>query len=122
MSNFRQPLRVDERGLYITEAQMMFFLNTQEDKREEVPVLELLKTPEFLEYYENCVLYNVIWDMLEEDPTCGEMVWDHEIEEVSFQFPQGGKVYEKIMNTDVFGLWIDEEEEDNDPWGLGLDL
>ena len=86
--------------------------------------LEALKSDEFLTYYENCVYYNLIWDMMEEDETCAQMYWDHELQEVSFQFPEFGKVYTKLVDTDVFDAREQEEEEgedEEDPWGLGLD-
>lgn len=82
--------------------------------------LEMLRSDEFLTYYENCVLYNIIWDMMKEDEDCAQMYWDVENQEVSFQFPEYGEVWKRVVDTEVFGTYEDEDEEEDEDWGLGL--
>lgn len=95
-------------------------MNIYAEKHDDnLAVQEMLRSDEFSSYYENCVLYNIIWDMMDADEDCAQMYWDVENQEISFQFPEFGPVWAKVVDTDVFGPFEDEEEADED-WGLGL--
>lgn len=113
---FRKPLRIDEDGFYITEGQMQFFLNFSKGKY--TNSLALIKSDAFMDYYENCIVYNIVYDMMEEDPDCAQMFWDEEKQEISFQFPEKGKVMKKIRSANVEFFDVDDEE---DEWGLGVE-
>ena len=97
-------------GLYITAAQMQFFLNRREGE-------EQFKEghPEFLKYYHNCCLYNLIYDMMLEDESCAKMYWDTVNESVAMSFPTNGIVAEKLSEI---SFEKDEEEEPDDEFGL----
>ena len=111
MDEFRVPLLVDSNGLYITEAQMMFWINQKggEDAY-------ITGDPKFLDYYRNCCLYNVIYDMMEDDPDCATMYWDEKKQEVAMAFPMEGKVAKAL--SDVTFAYDLEDEEEEDPFGL----
>jgi len=106
--DYREPLMVDEDGLYITVAQINFFLNRKNGE-------ELIDhgSPEFLKYYRNCCLYNLVYDMMEEDPSCGSMYWDDLTESVAMAFPMDGKVSRALA-----AISLRYSQEDDDEFGL----
>lgn len=97
---------MDEFGLYITVAQMDFFLNRKNGQ-------ELMDSasPEFMDYYQNCLLYNMVYDMMEAEPETGDMYWDDTSQSVAFSFPVGGKISKALasISSPLF-----EEPDDND--------
>ena len=103
---------VDEYGLYITVAQMGFFLNRKNGQ-------EMMDTasPEFMKYYKNCCLYNLVYDMMEEDPNCGKMYWDNLSESVAMSFPIDGKVAKALASVALHFVEA-EDEDDDDDFGL----
>jgi hypothetical protein len=103
---YRQPLMTDEEGLYITIAQMNFFFN----RRNGVKKFEKA-TPEFMTYYNNCRLYNLIYDMMEKDPKCARIYWDAELQSLAISFPIKGKVAKALSKVQSI---FDEEDEDDD--------
>jgi hypothetical protein len=62
---------MDDNGLYVTTAQMNFFMNRDNGEK-----LVREVSPEFVKYYNNCKLYNLVYDMMEHDPKCAVMYWD----------------------------------------------
>jgi hypothetical protein len=110
--DFREPLMVDEYGLYITISQMEFFLNRKHGE-------ELVNnaSPEFMKYYKNCCLYNLVYDMMEEDPDCAKMYWDDVTESVAMAFPMDGKVAKALASVAIHFAEVDEEDDD-DEFGL----
>jgi len=104
---FRKPLIQDKNGLYITEAQMNFFLNRDDgpDKVKEVH-------PVFIKYYRNCCLYNLVYDMMEQDPDCALMYWDEEMETVSMSFPTDGSVAYELSKITFEAMSEDFGNED----------
>jgi len=110
--DYREPLMMDEYGLYITISQMEFFLNRKHGE-------ELVNnaSPEFMKYYKNCCLYNLVYDMMEEDSECGKMYWDHETESVAMAFPMDGKVAKALASVAVHFAEVDDDESD-DEFGL----
>ena len=74
-NSYREPLLVDEHGLYVTVAQMDFFLNRPAGESK-FKAADL----EFLSYYKNCCLYNLVFDMMEDNPACAKMYWDSDAE------------------------------------------
>jgi hypothetical protein len=99
---FRLPYLVEKNGLYVTLAQLNFFMN-----REHGEHLIATASPEFVKYYKNCYLYNLVYDMMEEDPDCALMYWDPDNETVAISFPVDGKVAQKLEQA-VFGSLPDD--------------
>lgn len=106
---FREPLSTDERGFYITIAQMQFYLN-RDTKRKIKEDFSLESDPDFYKYYLNCCMYNTVYDMTEEDPECALLYWDQNLECVSVTFPTHGKVAKRISTLNL------EEEDDDFEW------
>tara|TARA_R110000824_G_scaffold120991_3_gene276810 strand:- start:2386 stop:2712 length:327 start_codon:yes stop_codon:yes gene_type:complete len=100
---FRQPLGKDLNGLYITAAQMQFFLNRRGG---ELDFLEGKST--FFEYFYKCAVYNIVWDLLEEDPACATLYWDEDLEAVAIKFPMNGKVIAELKGKKV-DYFFDED-------------
>ena len=109
---FREPLLAGDAGLYITAAQMQFFLNRRNGEKSFRDA-----SPEFLQYYKNCCLYNIVYDMMEDDSECGKMYWDEKTEAVAISFPMKGKVALELATVASY-FTEDEEEEDEDPFGM----
>jgi hypothetical protein len=107
--DFREPLFADESGLYITAAQMQFFLNRQDGQKKFKAA-----DPAFLSYYKNCTLYNVVWDMMEQDSNCAKMYWDEKNENVAVSFPMKGDVADAISTL----TGEDDVDENEDPYGI----
>lgn len=110
--DYREPLMEDELGLYITIAQMDFFLNRKHGDQ-----MVNQGAPEFMKYYQNCCLYNLVFDMMEEDPECGKMYWDQETESVAMAFPMDGKVAKALASVAIH-FAEDDDEADEDEFGL----
>jgi len=90
----------------ITAAQMQFFLNRPhgEDK--------FTKADEdFIKYYKNCCLYNIVYDMMEEDEKCATMYWDSTNESVALSFNIHGKVAKELAKV----ADISDEDDYDDP-------
>jgi len=113
---FREPLLIDDEGLYITAAQMQFFLNRSSGKKQFKGA-----DPKFLSYYNNCRLYNFVYDMMEDDPECARIYWDGEQNSIGVAFPMRGKIAQQLAS---FQHWenlkreADEDDEDDDPYGI----
>jgi hypothetical protein len=107
--NYREPLMVDECGLYITIAQVGFFLNRKNGQ-------EMMNSasPEFMKYYKNCCLYNLVYDMMEEDPNCGKMYWDPTSESVAMAFPIDGIVAKTLASVSLHFAELEDEDDDED--------
>jgi hypothetical protein len=113
---FREPLMMDEHGLYITVAQMHFFLNRPKGKAK-------FKTAdaEFLSYYKNCCLYNLVYDMMEDNPKCAKVFWDSDAGCVSLSFPVRGHVAMALAQVSHIFKAEEEEyddDEDEDIYGI----
>jgi hypothetical protein len=97
MNNFRIPIHLDRGDLYITEAQLQFFLN---DLPDSFKVQEILGRGEvskdFLLYYEKCVTYNLIWDLSERHPRSSKMYWDEPHQEFRITYPRDGIVFKSL--------------------------
>ena len=94
--SFREPLGEDLNGLYITAAQMQFFLNRRgADKK------FLVGHPEFFEYFYKCAIYNIIWDLVDDDPTSASFFWDEESESIGVKFPPNGVVMQELKAKKV---------------------
>ena len=101
--SFREPLGKDLNGLYITAAQMQFFLNRRNGSE-----MFLNGDSEFFEYFYKCAVYNIVWDMLEQDPDCATLFWDDDQETVGIKFPMNGKVMKELKNKKV-DYFFDED-------------
>lgn len=110
--DYREPLMEDELGLYITIAQMDFFLNRKHGDQ-----MVNQGSPEFMKYYKNCCLYNLVYDMMEEDPECGKMYWDQDTESVAMAFPMDGTVAKALASVAIH-FAEDDDEADEDEFGL----
>tara|TARA_R110002020_G_scaffold281534_4_gene497222 strand:- start:2473 stop:2826 length:354 start_codon:yes stop_codon:yes gene_type:complete len=112
--DFRQPLAEEPDGTYITAGQMQFWLNRKEGK-------EMFSTahPAFLSYYNKCRVYNLVYDLMEEDEGYAIMYWDSEKESISVGFPSKGPVA-YALSTMSFAGETDEYEDGEDSWSAGL--
>ena len=113
----REPFLVDENGLYVTVSQMGFYMNRP---RKEIKFNAT--DTEFLNYYKNCCLYNLVYDMMEEDSTCAKMYWDADLECVSLSFPVKGEVAQALAQVgrvfEVNNFDDDDGDEDEDIYGI----
>lgn len=103
--HFREPLGQDVNGLYITAAQMQFFLNRRGSEKKFI-----LGHPEFFEYFYKCAVYNVVWDLLDKHPSCATLFWDTQKEAVGIKFPLDGIVMKELRDKKV-KCSVDDEEE-----------
>jgi len=111
--HFREPLLTDDNGLYVTAAQMQFFLNRPKGK-----VMFKTSHYEFLQYYKNCCLYNLVYDMMEKNDKCAKMYWDSDEGCVALSFPVKGFVAEALSKvSSSFGDDY-EDEDDDDSFGI----
>tara|TARA_R110002020_G_scaffold163895_6_gene350137 strand:+ start:431 stop:754 length:324 start_codon:yes stop_codon:yes gene_type:complete len=94
--SFREPLGKDLNGLYITAAQMQFFLNRIDGDQK-----FLAGHPDFFEYFYKCAIYNIIWDLLDSDPSCASLFWDIDSESIGVKFPPNGTVMEELKSKKV---------------------
>ena len=97
-TEFRKPIFVDPKGLYITTAQLQFFLNRWSG-------YEHIKrnSPQFKEYYIKCLIYNYVWDLMEEDPSIATMCWDDKSEVVVLRFPHDGIIMQELTKNNLLG-------------------
>ena len=111
--DFNEPLNEEPDGTYITIGQMQFFLNRKNGKR-----LFKAGSSEFLEYYNLCRVYNLVSELMEDDPDSAIMYWDPKKDIVSMGFPSKGTVALALsgMEPSVMELMDDDDEE----WGDGL--
>ena len=105
---------MDEDGLYITSAQMQFFLNRRNGAK------KLNRgDSEFFSYYNNCKMYNLIYDLMDKDSTCAKMYWDESTGAIALAFPLKGKIARILSSISSESARSDEEdEEDEDIFGL----
>ena len=112
---FREPLLSNDDGSYFTAAQMQFFLNRPKGK-------EQFRTcsKEFVSYFNNCCIYNLVYDMMEDDPTCAFLYWDEINNCMCYSFPKDGEVAKAVLlssaemtDPDHLGDWGDEEDREN---------
>lgn len=111
-SEFREPLLMDEYGLYITTAQMQFYLNEEggeaKFKRGD---------PDFIKYYQTCLLYNAAYDLADEYPKDIFFTWNSVTNTLEYSctpksFP------EKCMLDIIKFLSEDDGEEEEDTFGF----
>lgn len=106
---FREPLALDDLGLYITAAQMQFYLNTKEGRK------HFRKgDSDFFSYFDTCRVYNLVYDMMENNPECAKMYWDETTESVALAFPATGKVAQALANV---GSSLGDEFDSGDSFG-----
>ena len=98
-----EPFVIDPHGLYITVAQMRFWLNSKRGRR-------LFRTgdSQFLRYFHSCRTYNLISDMLDEEPNCAKLYWDVDKGAPGFTFPANGEVAARFYEL---GLVEGDEHE-----------
>jgi hypothetical protein len=94
--DFREPLGQDLNGLYITAAQMQFFLNRRDGSEKFI-----VGDPQFFQYFYKCAIYNIVWDLLEDDPACATFFWDEIKETVGVKFPLNGVVMQELKKKKV---------------------
>ena len=99
MSNFRIPIHLDHEDLYITEAQLQFYLNGISKSFKVQDILEDGKvSKDFMLYYEKCVTYNLIWDLSEKHPKSSKLYWDDQYQEFRITYPKDGLVFRTLLN------------------------
>jgi len=112
--DFREPLGEEPDGTYITAGQMQFWLNRRKG-------VEMFKAadPAFLDYYNKCRVYNLIYDLMEEDEDSAIMYWDPKHDSVSVGFPSNGPIAYALSTMDFAGA-PDDYEDDEDSWSAGI--
>lgn len=103
--DFHEPLNREEDGTYITIGQMRFFLNRPDGNRKFSNA-----DPEFLKYYNSCRFFNLVSDLIDEDPDAAYFYWDEEFQEMSCEFPLSGKVATAVSDMILY------VEDDSDQW------
>ena len=107
---------MDDAGLYITVAQMQFFLNVKDGEKK-----FKASDAEFMSYYKNCCLYNLVYDMMEDNAKCAKMYWDSDTASISLSFPVKGYVAQALAEVASIFSGDDEEDyedEDEDTFGI----
>jgi len=104
--SFREPLGKDLNGLYITAAQMQFFLNRRDGGKKFI-----LGHPHFFEYFYKCAIYNIIWDLMDSDPDCATLFWDDKEGALGVKFPPYGKVMSELKRKKVKYFFEGDEDE-----------
>jgi hypothetical protein len=109
------PLMLDEDGLYITVSQMRFWLNSKIGRK-----LFKEASPKFFSYYNSCRTYNLISDMIKEDPECAYLYWDSKLNVPAFSFPVSGIVSQRFNELGLLKGEDEDEDEDEkvDPYNL----
>jgi hypothetical protein len=110
--DFREPLMAEDNGLYITAAQMQFFLNRPKGEEMFANAEE-----EFIKYYKNCCLYNIVYDMMDDDERCATMYWDATNESVALSFNIHGPVAKELAK---FAKISDEDDYDEPDHPFGI--
>jgi len=105
--SFREPLGKDLNGLYITAAQMQFFLNRRDGGKKFI-----LGDPQFFQYFYKCAIYNIVWDLMEKDPACATLYWSEEDETLGIKFPSDGAVVREFKKKKVDYLIDGGEDEE----------
>ena len=97
-SDFRKPVFVDPKGLYLTTVQLQFFLNRRRG-------YEHIKSnsAQFKEYYLKCIVYNFVWDLMERDSSVANLCCDSDSETVMLMFPNNGIIMEELSKNDLLG-------------------
>jgi hypothetical protein len=99
MEDFRVPIHLDHSDLYITEAQLQFYLN---DLSPTFKVKDILSdgqvSRDFILYYEKCATYNLIWDLSDRYPKSSKMYWDEKHQEFRITYPKDGIVFKELKN------------------------
>ena len=99
MKNFRVPIHLDDKDLYITEAQLQFYLNGFSTSIKVDDILEDGRVSKsFMIYYEKCVTYNLIWDLSEKHPKSSKLYWDDRYQEFRITYPKDGLVFRSLLN------------------------
>ena len=105
-SDFRKPVFVDPKGLYLTTVQLQFFLNRGQG-------YDLVKrnSPQFKEYYLKCIIYNYVWDLMEQDSSVADLCWDDKSESIMLRFPHNGVIMEELSKKGLLGPIHNIEEQ-----------
>jgi hypothetical protein len=88
---FREPYLRDEKGFYVTIAQLKFFSNRYKGK-DKMKILH----DDFVKFLNFCKFYNYLYDCMEKDPTSAVMYWDEEEEAIGYKFPSTGKIAKAV--------------------------
>lgn len=107
--SFEERLNEEPDGTYITVGQMKFFLLRKNGRKH-----LRLGSPQFLEYYNTCRIYNLISDIMEEDEDAAMMYWDHEKDIVALGYPTEGRVSEALAHVRIDEMFMDDKNDGND--------
>ena len=66
--------------------------------------------PAFIEYYNKCLVYNYISDLMKENPESAIMYWDSKNEAIAFKFPSNGSIAKHLLDLGEVG------NEESDFW------
>jgi hypothetical protein len=111
---FREPLNIEPDGTYITAGQMQFYLNRPQGVKNFKAA-----SKNFVEYYNICRVYNLISDIMEDEPESAIFYWNPIEEKISMAFPSEGAVAMNLSTIEPHRSDGEEvSEDDDDPWGL----
>jgi len=98
--NFRNGKLEGPDGLYITKAQLRFYLN-----RGKVAEYSFFNQgSDFVKYFQECEAYNFLSDLMNEDPSSASLCWDESIQDVVFSIPKGGEAAKALMRIRRLGM------------------
>jgi hypothetical protein len=102
---FRIPAIVDEDGLFMTTAQLQFFMNRKNGHK-----MIKEKSEDFVKYFNQCRIYNLLYELTEEDYNAAQFYWDEENESVGVMFSKNGKAAKAL--EDVALVEFEDGDED----------
>ena len=95
-STHPDPIYYDDSGCYITAPQLRFFINRPGGSSKFISGMD-----EFVDYFHTCRTYNLISDLMTEDPDCATMYWDPKLKTPVFSFPVHGKVARQFTKMGI---------------------
>lgn len=96
-----EPFEFEPDGTYITISQIGFFLNREFGEK----LLEY-RSRTYLRYYNVCRAYNLISDIVEDNPEAAMFYWNEEKGGVSISYPRIG-----IVATALEGMQLITEDK-----------
>lgn len=89
----------------MTTAQLQFFMNRRNGDK-----MIKDKTEEFIKYFNQCRIYNLLYEMTDEDEDAAHFYWDDENESVGVMFSKNGKAAKALEEVAI----IEFEDGDED--------
>ena len=92
--NFREPALLEkETGLYVTNSQLRHFLNRPNGMK-----LFEDKSEEWIDYQDQCYIWNFVYDLGEED---NSLYWDSKQERIRVKLDKKSKPYQYLLENGI---------------------